>query len=396
MRIGIASPIDISIFAHYFQSKVEQEVIYRNVVNAYASAVHTLIFEFLSKGHFVRIFTLGNEDIHLKSGKLEICIIKSYQKYPIKYLWGDFINAKQISVVMKNNTDDLDVLHAHWTYSYALAASNLTNKLPVFCTVRDWSSIIWKFESLKNKITWSFRYLINEMVFQKRNLHFIANSPYTKALISKKYGLDPIIIPNPIKSSFLIDTNVSKPQKLELLCISSSIDKRKNIKTLLLAFKELIKEFPEAHLSLVGAPFNNENPIIEKWKQEGLLHNISLCGNVEHNRLISYLDQARIYITPSLEETFGNTILEAMARKTIVIAGKTSGAIPHILENGKLGFLCDVKKVEEIVKQIKYVYLNPDLVNKKIELAFEKVKDEYQDSHIVNRHLDCYLEKLNN
>jgi glycosyltransferase involved in cell wall biosynthesis len=394
MKIGIASPININFFIDFFLDAESQNIIKNNARNVVATSVHSLIQSLLEDGNFVRIFTLSKTSFYLKGSGIEIYGIEKFEKYPINYLWGNFIEANNLKKVIESNLSDLDVLHAHWTYIFAYAASAFTDKIPVFCTVRDWAPYIWKIESPKNKITWTFKYIMNEMVFKNKKIHFISNSPYTANKIKNKYGIKTPIIPNSVKDSFLINKERITPCSLDLLCISSSNDKRKNIITLLYAFQELLKEYPEAKLSLVGSPFTRKNKEIQSWSALGLLKNVFLLGSVKHNKLKGYIDEARIFITPSLEETFGNTLLESMARKVPIIAGKYSGAIPYVLQEGNLGYLCDVSSVDDILKTIKFVYKNEVLATKKTELAFNFLRLNYLGEKVKNKHINLYKNSL--
>lgn len=393
MKIGITSPCDLSVFYSFFSNE-NKKILKRNHYTNCAPAVNTLILSFLNRGYFVRIFTLANENFFVKGDQIEIYGVKNYDRYPIKFLWGSFITARHIKKVIKNNILDLDVLHGHWTYACTYAALAYTKQIPVFCTVRDWTSYIWTIESLKNKITWSFLYLMNELVFKNKEIHFIANSPYTHARIKKKYKLDVPIISNPIKQTFITDKEHFSPDNLEILCISSSNDKRKNIITLLHAFQILLKKYDNARLSLIGPPFNDDQPIIQNWKNKGLLINVHLIGEVNHDKLKDYLDKTTLFVTPSLEETFGNTLLEAMARKVPIVAGQNSGAVPYVLDDGKAGYLCNVNNAEEIAENIDYIYTNKEECKQKVEHAFNRVKSLYLDDSITQQHIKLYSKNV--
>lgn len=390
MNIGIASPLDISIFIPYFEDKKAKELIHENSTVSVATAVHTLVLALLEDGHFIKIFTLSKDSFSVKCDKIEIHGIKRYDSYPIKYVGGNFIDSNKIRKHIKNHLLGLDVIHAHWTYTYAYAVSAYAHQIPVFCTVRDWATYIWKIESTKNKITWSFKVLMNNLVFRNKNIHFIANSPYTASRIKKKYNITTPVIPNPIKDSFLKEDEHKQPSNLELLCVSSSNDKRKNIKTLLHSFQRLVTKYPDANLSLVGSPFTKGNEIMEEWRSEGLLKNVVLVGSINHDELKSYFDKARIFITPSLEETFGNTLLESMARKVPVVAGENSGAIPYVLHHGKAGFLCDVTSVDELAKKIEDVYENNEMTEKIVRDAYNILLSEYLAKDISKKHIQLY------
>lgn len=390
MRIGMAFNLDNETLLPFLSNKNDKDLVYNYCWSSIAPAVNTLILSFLKAGHFVRIFTLAQENFVIRTSQLEIYAIKNYDKYPIKYLWGVFNNAHLLREQMRDHLLDLDVLHAHWTYEYAYAASFFTEEIPVFCTVRDIASYIWSIESLKNKITWIFKWYMNNLVFRSKKIHFVANSSYTAAIIKRKYNIVIPIIPNSIKDSFILKSKHEKPQIFRILCISSSNDKRKNVVTLLKAYQLFKKKYPLVEIQIIGAPFVAGNNIIEKWRKKGLLESVELVGSVSHSELSLYLDKCSVFVTPSLEETFGNTLIESIARKVPVIAGENSGAVPYVLHNGKAGYLCNVSNPLSILNLLEYVYLNPDKAQQKASDAFDILISEYSEDVVYEKHLDLY------
>lgn len=390
MRIGIASNIDTKTLLPYLSNETDKKLIQDNCIQNSAPAVNTLILSFLKAGHFIRVFTIAAKEFIIKSPKLEIYAIPSYKKYPMKYLWGVFKNAHSLKVIMQNHLSDLDVLHAHWTYEYAYAASKYSTLLPVFCTVRDIASYIWKIESLKNKVTWTFKVYMNHLVFHNGDIHFIANSPYTAAVIQKKHKIKAPIIPNSIKDSFIKQDNHQNPPTFTILCISSSNDKRKNIIALLKAYKLFRIKYPSALLKLIGPPFIEENKTIKKWEKQGLLDSVELMGAIDHQKLITFLDNSSVFVTPSLEETFGNTLLESIVRKVPVIGGENSGAVPYVLHHGEAGYLCDVSNPNKIYNVLEYILQNPQAASQKAQKAFDTIISEYTESVVCKKHIDLY------
>lgn len=390
MRIGIAFTLDNKTLLPFIPNQYDKDLICNYCENNVAPAVNTLVLSFLKAGHFVRIFTLARENLIIRTSHLEIYGVKRYDKYPIKYLWGVFDNAHLLRKQMQNHFSDLDILHAHWTYEYAYAASFLTNEIPVFCTVRDIASYIWKIESLKNKITWIFKLYMNNLVFKNNKIHFIANSPYTAATIKRKYNIETPIIPNSIKDSFILKGEHEIPHNFRILCISSTNDKRKNVVTLLKAYQLFKKKYPSTELQIIGVPFVSGNNTIEKWREKGLLDSVELVGAIPHSELFLYIDKCSVFVTPSLEETFGNTLIESIARKVPVIAGEKSGAVPYVLHNGKGGYLCDVSDPLSITNLLEYVYLNPDKAQQKALDAFNIMISEYSENVVAKGHLELY------
>ncbi len=389
MHVGIISHCDINAFSAYLDEESKGRIVYRDSI---APAVNTLLLALLKSGIRVSIFTLhpGVQDLHLKGEQLSIHVSGSYDAYPGKYIYGTLVNANRLRESIARNIGDIDILHAHWTYEYAWAASHFTNRLPVVCTVRDWAPLIWRMVSSKDKITWFLKYFMDMAVFRNPKMIFVANSPYTQDKIRKRWAKECPMIPNSIKESFLRKERTHYPDTFTVVSISQTNDKRKNIKNLLLAFQRFHAKYPGSQLLLVGKPFEERNEMIQKWRHEGLLTGVKPLGAVSHDRLISVLDESSVMVHPSLEETFGNILLEAMARRVPVIAGKDAGAIPYVLEQGRSGCLCDVTAVKDIADKIEQVYLDKSYREQLVDNATEVLVNNYLESTVGKKHLDFY------
>lgn len=396
MIIGIASPIDVYTFKDYFPQS-QWSLIKQISIPNNAPAVNTLASSFIKNGHQLRIYTLGPMDIHISSEKVDLFVIAQENRYPIKYLWGCFNNASKIADCIRTDVGSLDILHAHWSYEYAYAVRQFTAVVPVYCTVRDWAPLIFRFESFKNKFTWLFKVLMSGIVYSDKKIRFVANSPYTAALLKQSKNICPVTIPNSICDDFFKDVRRKAIPGLRILTIASSNDKRKNLGVLLEAFRLLLKRVPDAELTIIGKPFYAENPALKKFFDKGLLdEHVSLMGEVNHYDLIGYLDNSSVFISSSLEETFGNTLLEAISRKVPTVGGEKSGAVPYVLHNGAAGFLCDVSNPESICDTILYLYNHPEKACEKAETAFEIIRNEYSEDVVCKKYLELYNAGQNN
>lgn len=394
MRIGVVVNIDNRTILPFLEEK-DKHVVQNCCYGTCAPSVNTLIHSFLKAGHYVRIFTDAKQGFHVASESVEVYAVKEYKQYPLKFFIGEIVVANRLSAIIDGHFKDLDVLHAHWTYKYALAASRFADNIPVFCTVRDWAALIWRMESMKNRVVWTVKFLISEYLYGRKNLIFLGNSEYTARLVSNKIGKEVPVIPNSIKDDFIRTEPKTSLSGIKILCISSSDDKRKNVVTLLRAFQIILKRRPEAKLRLVGTPFSSENPNMKKWGKEGLLHNVELLGKIEHRNLASIIDESTLYVAPSLEETFGNTLLEAIVRKVPVIGGKNSGAVPSVLHNGKAGFLCDVSCQHDLANMIEYVITHKDETAKVVDDAYDIILSEYKEKVVCNKHIETYQRFIN-
>lgn len=97
-------------------------------------------------------------------------------------------------------------------------------------------------------------------------------------------------------------------------------------------------------------------------------------------KLLSTFD---LFVMPSLSETFGLVLVEAMASSLPVIA-TNSGGVPEIVENLKDGLLFEPKNSSELSKLIQNVFNNKDLATFFGSNALSKVQIKFDYKKNVN------------
>jgi glycosyltransferase involved in cell wall biosynthesis len=88
--------------------------------------------------------------------------------------------------------------------------------------------------------------------------------------------------------------------------------------------------------------------------------NIHFAGLIENPE--SYLSTAAIYYHPSLIETQGIAVIEAMSNKVPCVVSD-SGGLPECVENNKSGYIVKAKDVDEHVDKICNLLDNKELRN---------------------------------
>ena len=133
--------------------------------------------------------------------------------------------------------------------------------------------------------------------------------------------------------------------------INNGFNERKNIKKALIAFTYLIKKKLPYKLYLYGSGMA-KNEACYNWaiKEKIDLRNIYFMGYIDNSKLGNIFKKSDIFLSTSLEETFGLTYSEAMAAGLPVIAGNKSGASKEVIKN--CGILTDVSSVKSIYKSI--------------------------------------------
>ena len=118
-------------------------------------------------------------------------------------------------------------------------------------------------------------------------------------------------------------------------------------------FLELAKYFPTVNFHLIGSgPL--ENILINKIKKTS---NVFFHGRVSLETLIEYMQNADLFVLPSLEEGFGKVTMEAQATGTPPIIFDSYGS--EAIINGKTGFA--VKNFGELLDKTKRLLDDDDL-----------------------------------
>jgi glycosyltransferase involved in cell wall biosynthesis len=248
-----------------------------------------------------------------------------------------------------------DVVHAHWTYEFALGA--LASGLPTVVTTHDAPLKILRqnlpkmsegsfYRQLPTAAHWSIR---TAMAFSvaRRAPYLIAVSPYLEHHFRRtlRYQGKVAVIPNmmppilfrPIGSARQLPNEGSR-----FLTILSSWSALKNGQRAIEAFAKVRSQLPLASLQMIGRGFEPGGPA-ENWATtRGFDAGVTFVGPLPNSQVFDYLADSDILVHPSLEESFGNSIAEAQLVGVPVIGGVHSGAVPWTLNYGQAGRLVDV------------------------------------------------------
>lgn len=366
-------------------------------INTMASSVNATVRGLLQQGHCVKVFTTypdKGKSYSIKGENIEIFLTSRYPSIKGTGVFNRLYMINRLKKILKPNIYDLDVLHAQWTYDFALAAKQFAHIIPVFCTVRDWCPYIYSLaRGLKGRLYWYISLKIFRKVMKGNKIHFVANSDYTRNQIIQDYPQKQIeIIHNPIMKENILSQKQSYSKNPIFISISQTLDDpRKNIEKLLYAFKQYNLLRPNSRLVLVG---EYSSLVYQKWASCKLLKNVTLTGKLAREELFKELDKATVLIHPSKEETFGNILLEGMARCLPCIGGENSGAVPKVLGYGKYGILCNIDNIDSIVEAMNKTE-DVIFVKELTSVCTEYLIHNFQNDTIALQHINLYNKILN-
>ena len=138
-----------------------------------------------------------------------------------------------------------------------------------------------------------------------------------------------------------------------ILLFVGAIIPRKGLKYLLESYSQLT--LSDSELFLVGSmPAGGE--IFNQYK--GLFKHVPF---LLHEELVSYYQNADVFVFPSLDDAFPLAVLEAMASGTPVIISENTGT-KDVVRNGIDGFIIPVRNVDALKEKILFFYNNREKV----------------------------------
>ena len=158
--------------------------------------------------------------------------------------------------------------------------------------------------------------------------------------------------------------------KFRVLCVAD-FTLLKGLHYLLEAWKEL--NLKDAELIVVGYMDKDVRIIVDRYSD---MHNLIF---VDHSDPCKYYSKSSVFVFPSLTESFGKVVLEALASGLPVISSRCVGA-SEILTEGKDGFIVKERSVDALKEKILFFYNNRSELKKMSGNALRTAK-QYSWKH---------------
>jgi len=328
------------------------------------------------------------------------------------------------SIINEPLVRDADVLHIHWVNSGFLSTNNLKALIalgkPIVWTLHD----MWDFtggchysgacdhflnqcgncyllrDAGTNDISHSGWLRKAAMYSGAKNLGFVTCSQWLagvakQSALLKSFSVQ--AIPNPI------DTDIFSPQdkitsrekwginpfaKIILFGAANVNDKRKGLVYLLEALDILKRDYPQSEF--IEVVIFGKNKQFDVNLVPFRVYEFSMIKVQEE--LAEVYSLADVLVLPSLEDNLPNTVMEAMACGTPVVAFNTGG-LPEMIDHQQNGYLAQFKSADELAEgahELMYA-VNAREIRAN---ARQKVLDSYSNEKIASQYIEVYKNLL--
>ena len=141
---------------------------------------------------------------------------------------------------------------------------------------------------------------------------------------------------------------------------------------------------------IIGGEGDLKEEIIQFIVKNDLERNIHTVDWIQHENLPEYLNSIKIFVFPSSKEGLPNTILEAMACGTPVVASQVGG-LAYLVQDGVTGFTVPVEDPQALADRLMSLLSDPELRLKMGEQAFTYAQG-YAWERIAQRLVSVYAE----
>jgi len=214
--------------------------------------------------------------------------------------------------------------------------------------------------------------------------HNFAVSKSLAEVLAKSIGGNWDVLPNWVSDSFINqDKNFTKSSEKIIFFSLSSLNPLKGLNFLIDAFDNLAKEYKNVELLIggSGAEYHNLSNQIKKLELED---KVLLLGKLDRNAAIENYKKSTFYVSPSLVETFGIVIIEALAMGLPVLATNSGG--PQSILNNDVGIIVNKNSREELYKGMKYLIENDDKFDREkiVKYCIEHFSREKVSNDLIN------------
>lgn len=303
----------------------------------------------LEAGRQVRIFTLDptvTTEMVLEGPRLQIFVGPFRERHRAR----DLFRSERAYLRSAIGRERPSVVHAHWTYEFALGA--MESGVPTVVTAHDAPLRVLRL------LPTPYRLMRTVMAFETaRQARFLTAVSHSVAEHFRRYfrysGAIRVIPNGLLEEWFPGRRGEGRTGGSVFASVLNGWGELKNGAAVLTAFAMVRKVLPGSELLLFGVG-HGEGEEAQEWaRPRGMDAGVRFLGAVDRATLRRELGgRADVLVHPSREESFGMTIAEAMALGLPVIAGRQGGAVAEILEDGACGVLTDVQSPAALAEEM--------------------------------------------
>lgn len=208
-------------------------------------------------------------------------------------------------------------------------------------------------------------------------------------------GVDPRLFGLPPDEDLRAELGL--PPESKVVGFIGRLVREKGVEELFEAMAEVVQQFPEAKLLVVGDTLKSDrdtqaiariNRIITRERLDDVVRFTGFRDDTPD--LLAIMD---VFVLPSHREGMPRTILEAMAAGKPVVATNIRGCREEVVDE-VTGLLVPVCDSDALAKAILRILSNEELAHRIGEAGRKRVQEEFDEADVLRRQVDVYRKRL--
>ncbi|KYH36222.1 MAG: glycosyl transferase [Candidatus Bathyarchaeota archaeon B24] len=359
-------------------------------IGGVASHMKGLAEELVKRGHYVQIITRTCPkpkqylDISLDD-RVGLCRIK-----PILPIDIVAIPPTPGAVKAALSKGSFDVVHCHHAFTpISLMSISTAKNLGMTAVLTNHTiSILYRSDLLWTPTSY-LAFLLRRCIEKADTV--VAVSKAAAEFISHFTGWRKItVIPNAVDTERFGRLNACKSHEPSILYLGRLVH-RKGVHVLVKSMPHVLKEVPDAKLTIAGDGYMKTYLRFQARKL-GVKRSVRFLSSIADEDVPRLYGESDVFVLPSLYgESFGISLLEAMASSKPIVASKVGG-IPEVVQNRVTGLLVKSGSVRELAEAIVQLLSDRNLSRRLGTEARRIVERKYSWKVVATRIESLYKE----
>lgn len=322
------------------------------------------------------------------SDNLDIYSIPCKGKNPLTTIYWGY---KMCSEICSSNSIDVISVQDPFIMGFIGYLLNLKYKIPLNIQIHgDFIDNPWWIKQSKTHILWN-RWA--KWVLKRADLIRTVNPSIKSHLIqqgiSEKKIMDfPVFLGLKNLKKDAADLKDQFSDYENIFLFAGFLIPRKSVDTILKAMPPILEKYPHT-LLLVAGDGPEKEKLEEISKNLKIIGNVFFAGNVPHDQMGNYYKTCDLLILPSLSESWGRVVLEAMSFQKPVIVSDAC-RIAGMVKETSSGLTFKADDPSSLAQKLIYVLENPEISH---EMGFhgrQLVYKDYSDSILISRYIEMW------
>jgi glycosyltransferase involved in cell wall biosynthesis len=351
--------------------------------------VYNIAEKLVEKGHEVTVYTSDllrdNPQIRLRNVKDKVNGIRIRRFKAFKLLPKIEASTVMPSMITALLKEKADIIHAHGYHyfpAYLTALARHITGIPIVLTTHTGP------ESTMLTLSKLYDQTIGKFVLKTTDQIITLTKREAKYLTSVGAKFEKIsVIPNGVDTDLFSrrTDGYSFREKYgivgNIILFVGRLSKVKGLNYLIDAMPEILKETPDAILVIVGSDFGVKTELRRRVKQLYIEKKVLFTGPLFGDELVDSYAASDLFVLPSIVESFGLVLLEAMAMGKPVVATNL-GAARNLIQNGVEGLTVKPRRPDQIAKAVISLLKDRNLASKMGDIN-RKIASRYSWDNIT-------------